>query len=128
MATLPKHACSHGGCSVLVEHGKCERHVTQAAADWDMRRGTAHQRGYGRKWGRTRGDWLNRHALCCDPWDNHGRHLEPASVVDHWIPRSAGGADDESNYASMCETCHNIKRGMESRGIIQRAEDRPEPG
>lgn len=30
-------------------------------------------------------------------------------IVDHKIPKALGGRDDESNYRSLCMTCHNYK-------------------
>ncbi len=34
---------------------------------------------------------------------------EPAKVVDHIIPKTLGGTDEESNLQSICERCHNRK-------------------
>jgi Restriction endonuclease len=30
-------------------------------------------------------------------------------IVDHIIPRSQGGRDEENNFQSLCDTCHNYK-------------------
>lgn len=38
----------------------------------------------------------------------------PASVVDHIVPRTQGGADyDLENLQPLCERCHNRKRQEE---------------
>lgn len=45
--------------------------------------------------------------------------LEKASVVDHIVPISAGGARlDADNFMAMCDKCHNRKRGHESAGFV----------
>lgn len=35
----------------------------------------------------------------------------PAEVVDHIVPRSAGGTDRRSNLQALCTRCHNSKTG-----------------
>ena len=35
--------------------------------------------------------------------------MTEASEVDHLIPVSKGGSDDDSNLASTCSTCHEAK-------------------
>jgi hypothetical protein len=42
-----------------------------------------------------------RRCLCCGSAEN--------LTVDHVIPRSCGGADDESNYQPLCRSCNSIK-------------------
>jgi 5-methylcytosine-specific restriction protein A len=55
-----------------------------------------------------RAAWLEEHPYCvvCG---------EVATEVDHVIPLSAGGADDESNYQSLCKTHHSVKTGRHDR-------------
>ena len=44
--------------------------------------------------------------------------LDRKGVCDHLIPVNAGGAFwDKRNHMSMCNSCHNIKRGYEKGGL-----------
>lgn len=48
--------------------------------------------------------------------------VRQADEVDHEVPLWAGGADDESNFASRCKPDHAAKTGREAaaraRGIL----------
>jgi 5-methylcytosine-specific restriction protein A len=65
----------------------------------------------GRKGVERRRRWIEAHPLC--------KHCEAkgrtsiAIQVDHIIPLSKGGADDESNFQSLCATCHDIKTNQD---------------
>ncbi|MCZ2288563.1 MAG: HNH endonuclease [Anaerolineales bacterium] len=40
-----------------------------------------------------------------------------ATMVDHIVPLRRGGRDDETNYQSLCVSCHNVKTSIDgSRG------------
>ena len=57
--------------------------------------------------------WLRAHPLCCA--------CEAAGIArvaeepDHVIPLALGGADDDSNYQSLCVECHRAKSKREAR-------------
>lgn len=59
---------------------------------------------YGRRWRRTSLAWLARH-----PWCNWPGCSAPATETDHIVPLEDGGADDESNYQSLCKGHHSAK-------------------
>ncbi len=40
--------------------------------------------------------------------------VSAAEEVDHVVPLWAGGADDESNYQSLCSPCHKVKTASEA--------------
>ena len=61
-------------------------------------RPSAAERGYGHQHQKDREAFLAEHPLCACG--------QPASVLDHRTPRSAGGADHPSNYRAMCRPCH----------------------
>ena len=49
---------------------------------------------------------------------------EGASQVDHIIPVSRGGTDDESNLASICNACHAAKTSREANARNPKAAPR----
>jgi 5-methylcytosine-specific restriction protein A len=114
MPTLPLRPCTHVGCSKLVPRGRCQEHQRQVVPlpergrPYDDRRGSSTQRGYGYAWQQRRQAWLKRFPCCvvCG---------KPAKIVDHRIPKSQGGADDETNYQGLCILHNNQKTGRERR-------------
>ena len=61
-----------------------------------------------------------KHPLCVH-CKKEGK-LSPAQVTDHVIPINplyGGSKTDERNFAGLCHTCHNIKRGKERHGHIE---------
>jgi 5-methylcytosine-specific restriction endonuclease McrA len=49
------------------------------------------------------------------------RHIKPADVMDHIVPETKGGSFwDSDNHMGMCESHHNKKRSLESRGFVVR--------
>jgi 5-methylcytosine-specific restriction protein A len=61
----------------------------------------------GRKGVERRRRWLEAHPLCCH-CEAKGR-TAIAIIVDHVIPLSKGGPDDETNLQSLCGDCEKIK-------------------
>lgn len=57
--------------------------------------------------------YLVRNPLCAE-CDKAGE-VVAATLVDHVIPLSQGGADHESNYQGLCATCHNRKTAKERK-------------
>ena len=74
-------------------------------------RASSSDRGYDRRWRRKRLRHLKREPLCrqCKA----AGYTVAAKIVDHIIPLLAGGADDESNFQSLCMMHHNQKTGKE---------------
>lgn len=52
-----------------------------------------------------RARWLDRHPLCVQ-CEAEGK-VTAGDVVDHRIPLWKGGADDESNFQTLCQTPHH---------------------
>lgn len=71
---------------------------------------TPRQRG--RKWMNRRERWLMDHPLCCDCHDEG--IVCQADEVDHVVPLWKGGADDETNYQSLCKPHHAAKTAREA--------------
>ncbi len=66
----------------------------------------------GRKWVTRRERWLMDNPLCCDC--RAEGTARQADEVDHIVPLWAGGADDETNYASRCKPHHKVKTAREA--------------
>ena len=97
MPTAPLRPCSFPGCPSLVSGGgSCPIH----------RRGSAASRGYGAAHRRLRVVQLRREPWCRDCGAR-------ATVADHIVPRSLGGADDLTNLQSLCTSCHNRKTRLD---------------
>ena len=72
----------------------------------------ATERTRGGKWMRARAKWLRAHPLCCMCQDEG--HVTAAEEVDHITPLWAGGADDDTNYQSLCRAHHAAKTAAEA--------------
>ena len=73
----------------------------------------AEQRVRGSKWMAIRARWFREHPLCVH-CQEQGR-VTAANRLDHVIPLIDGGKDDDSNYQSLCEPCHDIKTAAEAK-------------
>ena len=73
----------------------------------------AEQRTRGRKWMEIRARWLSEHPLCVMCIAKG--YTRPANRLDHIVPLIDGGADDESNYQSLCASCHDEKTAEEAK-------------
>lgn len=107
--------CRHRGCAHVTQDssGFCQDHhheYFQYRKRLDEERPNSAKRGYGYAWRNARESWLRRNPLCV--WC--GR---VATMVDHKVPVKEGGPLlDESNFQSMCHTCHEIKEGRKYAG------------
>jgi 5-methylcytosine-specific restriction protein A len=99
----------HGGGS------RCAAHKVTAGSFADKRRGTRHERGYGAVWVRIRERILRRDAGICQPCLRDG-HVHQGTEVDHIVPKSQGGGDDDENLQVICKARHRTKTQAETRG------------
>lgn len=74
-------------------------------------------------WDRKRRRVLRKHGGIC-----HVCHQPGATEVDHVIPASRGGSDDEENLRPIHHGCHLTKTGREARGEPRRRSAEPHPG
>lgn len=65
----------------------------------------------GRAWTDRRAAWLRQHPLCC-MCEQDGT-VKAAQEVDHIQPLCDGGADNETNYQSLCIEHHAEKTAGE---------------
>lgn len=110
--------CRAAGCGeLLTVPGFCAVHEKQRRAESDARRGTAHERGYGRAWQKARAAYLSKHPLCSE----HEKlsQVVAAEVVDHVVPHRGDRKLfwDSSNWQALCKSCHDIKTAREDGGF-----------
>ena len=84
-----------------------------AKSQWHDGTKTTSERGYGYAWKKLRKVILQRDAYLCQECYRR-KKLTPATDVDHIVPKSLGGTDDEDNLQSLCKECHKFKSLMES--------------
>lgn len=118
-------ACSYpGGCSALIESGRCRQHETER----ERRRGSAAARGYDYRWSRYSQAWLRKHPRCGERQDGqlypeHSRCLQSGRVVeaectDHIKAVKQGGAFwDPANHQSLCLACNTAKANEREGGF-----------
>lgn len=110
MPRKPPRPCAERGCPALVYDGsRCEQHRLPKDRTRETVRASASARGYGYKWKAKRDRYVKDHPWCADPYGVHQGQRVRMKIVDHIIPLKRGGRDDESNYQSLCMSCHNYK-------------------
>lgn len=92
-------------CGTLVSDApRCLIHQRE----YQKRRGTRQQQGYGAEWQRIRLEVLERDGYECQ------LRLSPrchglAETVDHLLPKKLGGSDDTENLVAACIVCNSAK-------------------
>jgi 5-methylcytosine-specific restriction protein A len=117
MPYRPDHQCNYSGCKRLTIKRFCSVHAAIEAQEYEKQRESAAKRGYDHRWHKARCRWLRLYPICVECH-------RPATVVDHKIPHKGNMVLfwDRSNWQSMCNHCHNVKRqreAMEARGYGQ---------
>ena len=104
--------CAQAGCSELVERGRCAVHDRRRQLD--EHRGSAHSRGYDKRWERARIVYLAEHPTCAH-CARHGR-VTASAIVDHVIPHRGDRWLFwlQDNWQALCEACHRLKGILES--------------
>jgi 5-methylcytosine-specific restriction protein A len=111
MPKAMKQWCKAAGCSgEAVERGYCKACAGKRPQSGDAYRGSRHERGYGSRWEKLRMSVLRLSPGCvvCG---------QPATDVDHIIPKRRGGSDDRSNLQTLCHACHSRKTASERNGV-----------
>ena len=83
-------------------------------------KGSRHARGYGSAWVKLRARILARDGHLCRACMVNGR-VTVATQVDHVLPKSKGGTDDEANLQSLCGPCHKAKTAQDEGRKLRRA-------
>jgi 5-methylcytosine-specific restriction protein A len=83
---------------------------------WNRTQSTT-ARGYGAPWQRTRERILKRDSYLCQCSEcKRLNRVRSANEVDHVVPRSRGGTDDEHNLQAISSECHKLKTMCENGG------------
>ena len=97
--------CPTRGCAALVRSGHCEAHGGQRKAWAKDTPGPPRLRGRANQQRRQR--VFARDPLCV-PCAAKG-YVSVATIADHVVPLTQGGADNESNLQGVCSRCHKAK-------------------
>ena len=110
MPYKPKRPCRHPDCAKLIDDGKyCGEHL-KLHPEYVR---SASKRGYGSRWQKASKAYLRENPLCVECLKQ--RRYVQATVVDHIIPHR-GNEElfwNESNWQSLCKSCHDRKTGRE---------------
>lgn len=104
-----------GRLTMLAPRVPASAPAQRAAGSWGTSTASAHDRGYGWAWKKQRAVVLNRDQGLCRTCRASGR-VTAATEVDHIVPKSSGGSDDESNLQAICADCHKAKTAREAQG------------
>ena len=76
------------------------------------------ERMRGSQWMKRRARVLRRDPLCrcCST----AAHPVPSTEVDHKVPISRGGSDEDDNLQGLCGDCHAVKTAGEARSASGR--------
>jgi 5-methylcytosine-specific restriction protein A len=102
-AIIPPRPCL--GCGMPTRNGS---RCMECAATFEARKGS-----YGAAWRRLRARFLAAHPLCSAPGCT-----ARATEVDHKLPRTQGGTDDERNLQGLCHHHHSQKTVTCDGGLV----------
>lgn len=98
----------------------------QSKAEYEQRRGSARERGYGHRWDQTSAGFKRRHQLCLG-CEAVGR-VTATTTTDHVVPHKGNMAIfwDASRWQPACDWHHSAVKqqleGMFERGEITEAD------
>ncbi|EAO1993181.1 HNH endonuclease [Salmonella enterica] len=106
-------ACRKSGCrkTTTDRSGYCDEHRCSGWERWQPGK-SKQQRGYGGNWPSIRLRILQRDKYLCQSCLRQGIATS-ATSVDHIIPKSHGGTDNDSNLEAICRDCHSTKTARE---------------
>lgn len=130
MPMAPKRPCNHPGCGALTSESYCDRHKAERRQAYDRERGSAHERGYTRRWAKASKAFLAKHPLCVGEECKALPLPRPATVTDHIVPHRGDMTLfwSRANWQPLCKRCHDIKTAREDGRWGQRAGTTPSSG
>lgn len=125
MPSRLKKPCSTAGCPELTSSGRCDECATIA----EQQRGSATQRGYGKRHRqRFRAAVLERD-ICCTVCRAAGLWVL-ATVADHWplsrreLVEQGLDADDPDRGRGLCHNCHSKETAVNQPGGFNESHSR----
>lgn len=121
---MPRSApqpCAYPGCGVLTENARCPKHEHAERCEYDRRRGSSTERGYGYRWQKASKAFLRLHPLCqCEDCREGLKRVMPSQVVDHIVPHRGDQTLfwDQDNWQAMSKPCHDRKTARIDRKVI----------
>ncbi|WP_035288020.1 HNH endonuclease signature motif containing protein [Clostridium sp. KNHs214] len=114
MPKKPLKPCKHPRCPKLTDGSYCDDHRELYLKD----RPNATRRGYDSRWRTARNRFLKDNALCVK-CKEQGKLIK-ATVVDHIKPHRGDKVLfwDESNWQSLCKSCHDRKTMTEDKYVV----------
>jgi 5-methylcytosine-specific restriction endonuclease McrA/shikimate kinase len=126
MPTKPLKPCSHPGCGVLTIEPFCIKHEgqhKQERSNWSKQ--SPKERGYGWTWTKIRKLVMLRDGGICQVCLANNI-IKEATEVDHIVPKTQGGTDEDHNLQAICKSCHQDKTAIESATSDNRVSYYPE--
>jgi 5-methylcytosine-specific restriction enzyme A len=116
MPERAKRPCNKPGCPNLTDARYCDDHAKAAQSQINRWRGSAHQRGYDRRWQAVRVQALRRDKYLCQRCLKDSR-VTPATMVDHIIPIVVDPTLRLAldNLQSLDDACHALKTAEDKR-------------
>lgn len=102
MSTLPRPCLVCG--DLTTNRSRCD----DCQSDWEAKRGTSTQRGYGSSWAKLSARVIREEKRCRD-CGTTGTKSNPLTA-DHVVPKALGGTDDRTNLTCRCRV-HNSSKG-----------------
>jgi len=96
-------------CGRLSETWRCAECKRKRSRARDIRRGTAHDRGYTRAWRTLAKRVLKRDQFICH-WCGG-----LATTADHVVAKADGGTDAMDNLVAACKPCNDSRGGHTSQ-------------
>jgi 5-methylcytosine-specific restriction protein A len=96
---------------------RCQQHKAVERRQFDERRGSASERGYGSRWRKAREGFLKHNPLC-KSCEARGK-ITAATVVDHIKPHKGDKVLfwERANWQPLCKQCHDRKTATDDGGF-----------
>jgi len=130
---MSRHCSGSPTCPVVM-HGnesRCPDHAKAKRKDTDLLRGSAQKRTYTYQWSLISKRFLAAHPVCGERHDGSRDAVNSlcvrlgidraAECVDHTIPKSQGGTNDDHNLMAACRRCNKWKYDTIEKGNSARS-------
>jgi 5-methylcytosine-specific restriction endonuclease McrA len=105
---MPSRPCLEHPCPNFTQKTRCPAHQRE----WERRRGTPAQRGYGPAYQRARRALLATARVCA--WCGLPGRIDDPLTADHLVPLAHGGGI-EGNLVAAHRSCNSVRGGATRR-------------